>query len=86
MNPIRHPRFLRSLGLAALFACALASCSSGTGGFSTDRLGRMAHVPSVTRAESGDVAGRATAQGEANGTRGEQGRRVRLGLGAGSVW
>lgn len=85
MNLIRHPRFLRSLGLAVM-ACALVSCSSGAGGFSTDRVSRMAHVPSVTRAESGDVAGRVTAQGEANATRSEGGRRVRLGLGAGSVW
>ena len=85
MNLIRHPRFLCSLGLAVM-ACVLASCSSGAGGFSTDRLGRMAHVPSVTRAESGDAAARVTAQGEATATRSGEGRRVRLGLGAGSVW
>jgi hypothetical protein len=49
-------------------------------------LGRMAHVPSVTRTEPVDVFARVAAQDEANAARGEPGRRVRLGLGAGSVW
>lgn len=85
MNPLRHPRFLGSLGLAVM-ACILASCSSGTGGFSTDRLGRLSHAPSVTRADSGDVSARVTQPHETKATRSETGRRVRLGLGAGSVW
>jgi len=84
MIQVRHPRFLRSLGLA-LMACTLASCS-GAGGFSAERLGGLVPVPSVTRAESGDLSARPTKQGEANSARSERGRRVRLGLGAGSVW
>jgi hypothetical protein len=77
MIRLRHPRFLRSLGLA-LMAGVLASCS-GAGGLNAGRIASTLTEPAaVTRAESGDT--------QASSTHTGPGRRVRLGLGAGSVW
>jgi hypothetical protein len=78
MIQLRHPGFfLRSFGLAVL-ACSLASCS-GAGGLKAGLIVKHLKDPApVTRVESGDA--------QPTSRHSERGRRVRLGLGAGSVW